>query len=266
MKRASHGLRPYSGEEFMESRGRGIPDGHRADLIKTLRPVQNQVPLVIARAVQSRAPQHGPVGVGQCQDPSLEADAETVKEHRVVVGVRRVDLVLHPQGDGNASDYSVYGGERRLGQGQGSHALRGARGVREPPWAQGACASRDEIEQGVEDLDAAGGVDEQRLLPLPDRVGGREERANGVDLRVQGVHAVAHVASAREPQRTRDLIGQQRALLEDVDSAIEESQCDLRAFAGACRRGDDDARDIDVVGQVVDARVTGDAVLRGDSA
>ena len=70
----------------------------------------------------------------------------------------------------------------------------------------------------------------------------------------------------REPQRTRDLIGQQRALLEDVDSAIEESQCDLRAFAGACRRGDDDARDIDVVGQVVDARVTGDAVLRGDSA
>jgi hypothetical protein len=51
-----------------------------------------------------------------------------------------------------------------------------------------------------------------------------------------------------------------------VDSAIEESQCDLRAFAGACRRGDDDARDIDVVGQVVDARVTGDAVLRGDSA
>ncbi len=258
VERAADRFRPQVGEDGSE--GPGAADHGRASEPQAAgaRTVQDEAAVGVPPDVQAGAPQHGTVGVGEGEHSAFGAEGDPVPVQGVVVTVGRVELVVHPQGEGCAGEDSVQGAE-----GLRPDLGRQRRRVRETPGTQGAHGLPEDVHQGVHQVDRGGGVQEQRALAGDEPPGRFDEGADRSHVRVVGVEPVLDAAAAGVLEVAGQLGQVDGVFLEDVDAPVHQRPRQVGALAARDGRTHRHAGGVDVGGEVVDIGVVGDAQALG---
>ena len=190
---------------------------------------------------------------GQQQAAALAAQAHPEEDVRAVVPLARVELVLDAQRGRDAGDRAVQAAEdagrrRRRREGPGPHAAQGR---------------AQDVEQRVQDHDAAQRVHEQRRLGLHQPAGGGEEPAHRLDVHVVRAQVVDDPPAVGLPQAGGQLVVVQRVLLEHVQAARQQPLRQLGAATAVEAGADHHAGDVDVRRQLVRVAVERHSVVLG---
>jgi hypothetical protein len=88
----------------------------------------------------------------------------------------------------------------------------------------------------------------QRLLPLPEDLGGPQEQLHRPQVRIERVEPVADPVFAGGSQTVGELIRMQQMLLQHVDTAAHQASGQLRAVTAGGTGTHRDTGDIDITG------------------